>query len=599
MNIEFNLDEYIKDVCAAANLDVDDKIFANCRQTDTLISSWTASGLLKYIMTQNWDTPKAVDDGKALHNIFLESRYEEGLVPKILLVDYLKFAKITFPVGLFVTDVFEAKYLYDKFIFTRESNSPVLIICELGSEAGKLAKIFHEDRCGSAEKLLTIECGELPDESLYAQLFDSDGGLLLNETGGKNNPDKISSIGTIFFNDLNKLGHNCKAGLSKYLYSVSRRRPAGQVMKNYPMIIATTHEKPPNLSDPLDSELIGQLSYNTVIRRPLRENPINIPLIITEHCRSIGQYELRIPWELLRFWAFINPPANNYDGLVSQLNHYIDCYNVAHKMYVEKYGTPLSAEDLSFDSGDVVKGVEYKSPDNSRLFSDVLLGILNIPGLRGYIAQREAYSLLSYDVYKDIHLPYIIVACLNSIQDEPEYIEMANYNKISATTRRHQYDRDTLQPIKSSKLDSAKELSTRRPSIPKKALDSIEPIPWPPGVDWESLKVGWSETGCTFDIQNNDEATYPTGIRTFKQMGFESQRPRNEPIMEWGKVLGALAQHNGTIDVTKKDSYLPQWVSRTNDRLRVFFKVDDNLIFHQRAGTHTYYKIKFKIYRLK
>jgi CRISPR-associated protein (TIGR02584 family) len=170
-----------------------------------------------------------------------------------------------------------------------------------------------------------------------------------------------------------------------------------------------------------------------------------------------------------------------------------------------------------------------------------------------------------------------------------------NQLKIDEAIGQHELETAINANVETSPM---KEGSLKRPSIPQGALDSIEPIPWPPGVDWDMLKIGWSKTGCIFEIQNKDNKRYPTGNRSFKQMGFENQKSRSTPIKEWSAVLGALANHNGTIDVTKKNSYIPEWVSNTNERLRVFFQVDDNLIVHKLVGGHSYYKSKFKIFSL-
>ena len=77
-------------------------------------------------------------------------------------------------------------------------------------------------------------------------------------------------------------------------------------------------------------------------------------------------------------------------------------------------------------------------------------------------------------------------------------------------------------------------------------------------------------------------------------MGFESQRPKGKPIKEWNCVLGGLAAGRGKLKYKKDDRYLPQYVFKSNERLKLFFEVKINLI--KLIEKKQYYKSEFVIH---
>ncbi len=154
---------------------------------------------------------------------------------------------------------------------------------------------------------------------------------------------------------------------------------------------------------------------------------------------------------------------------------------------------------------------------------------------------------------------------------------------------------NTLTELPDSLLiDREQKAKEKKPSIPQEAIDSIIPFILPPGIEWKQLVVGFADDSCKFDI-NDVRKKHPTEIRTFKEMGFQNIKSKRNSIRPYEEVLGKLADSNGILHYKKTDATLIVNISETNERLRHFFKIEENLIECDRDMG--YYCSIFKIYR--
>ncbi len=174
------------------------------------------------------------------------------------------------------------------------ASAAVLIIGESGTGKERVAQALHELSERSGGPFVTVDCGALSPTLLLSDLFGHERGAFTGATSARAGAFERAHGGTLFLDEVGELPLDQQATLLGVLERRRYRRLGGTTEHACDVrLVAATHR---DLRGAVNAgrfrlDLYYRLAVVTLELPPLRERPEDIPLLIEEFLRQMGEPE--------------------------------------------------------------------------------------------------------------------------------------------------------------------------------------------------------------------------------------------------------------------------------------------------------------------
>ncbi len=244
-------------------------------------------------------------------------------------------------------------------------DTTVLIHGETGTGKELIARALHHNGPRKNKKLVTINCGAMPQELLESELFGHKRGAFTGATGDKAGLFETANGGTIFLDEIGDMPQPLQVKLLRALQEGEIRRVGENAPRNVDVrvIAATNRDLTADIRDNrFRQDLFYRLNVVPVTLPPLRERTVDI-LPLTEH--FLEKYTRKMKKDDLR----IAPPAvklllnHPWNGNVRELENTIEravalCGD--SKILSAEHFPQLESETAIFDQLDRHKSLKQK-----------------------------------------------------------------------------------------------------------------------------------------------------------------------------------------------------------------------------------------------
>jgi two-component system response regulator AtoC len=171
-----------------------------------------------------------------------------------------------------------------------KTDVPVLILGERGAGKYTVASLIHKLSVRSGFKLLRVNCAEMPESVLEAELFGNDGSV-----GSRRSPGKFAGAekGTIFLDEIAAMSPALQSRLLQVLQNDEFRSPGGSdAMSSDARILAasSTNLERALAEKRLREDLYYRLSAFTVHVPPLRQRKDEIGILLRYFMHKLAKY---------------------------------------------------------------------------------------------------------------------------------------------------------------------------------------------------------------------------------------------------------------------------------------------------------------------
>jgi two-component system response regulator HydG len=174
------------------------------------------------------------------------------------------------------------KELLDEAAQVADSMASVLITGESGTGKGMLARWLHARSSRKKKALVTINCAALPESLLESELFGHEAGAFTGAQGKKEGRFDLARGGTLFLDEISEMSPQLQVKLLRVLQDGEYERVGGtQTLQADVRIFAATNQDPEAAiaSGALRADLFYRLNVIRMVLPPLRERPLDIPLL--------------------------------------------------------------------------------------------------------------------------------------------------------------------------------------------------------------------------------------------------------------------------------------------------------------------------------
>jgi two-component system, NtrC family, response regulator AtoC len=174
-----------------------------------------------------------------------------------------------------------------------KTDVPVLILGERGAGKYTVASLIHKLSVRSGFRLLRINCAEMPESVLEAELFGSDGAA--SAPGRRRSLGKFGSgeKGTIFLDEITAMSPALQSRLLQVLQNDELRSPAGAdaMSADVRILAASSNNLDRALAEKrLREDLYYRLSAFTVHVPPLRQRKDEIAILLRYFMHKLAKY---------------------------------------------------------------------------------------------------------------------------------------------------------------------------------------------------------------------------------------------------------------------------------------------------------------------
>jgi two-component system, NtrC family, response regulator AtoC len=171
-----------------------------------------------------------------------------------------------------------------------KTDVPVLILGERGAGKFTVAGLIHKLSVRSGFKLLRVNCAEMPESVIEAELFGNDGSI-----GGRRGPGKFAGAenGTIFLDEIAGMSPALQSKLLRVLQNDEFRSSAGtEAVSSDPRILAasSTDLERALAEKRLREDLYYRLSAFTVHVPPLRQRKDEIGILLRYFMHKLAKF---------------------------------------------------------------------------------------------------------------------------------------------------------------------------------------------------------------------------------------------------------------------------------------------------------------------
>lgn len=253
--------------------------------------------------------------------------------------------------------------LYKTISSLLDNDSTVLILGESGTGKELVAKAIHHNSTRLHKRMVTVNCGAIPEELLESELFGHEKGAFTGAIRDRVGKFQLADQGTIFLDEIGDMSPNLQVKLLRVLQEQEFERVgSAKLIKVNVRVIAATNQ---NLDEAVKKgrfreDLFYRLNVIPVELPPLRDRGDDIALL-TGHFiklfnRSLKRSILGISPEALNI---LN--AHSWPGNIRELEHMIE------RLVVLKGKGVLEKADLP------PKLREIETSEDAQISKDMLL----------------------------------------------------------------------------------------------------------------------------------------------------------------------------------------------------------------------------------
>lgn len=221
-----------------------------------------------------------------------------------------------------------------------------LIYGETGTGKELVARLIHRLSPRSHRKIVTVNCGAIPQELAESHLFGSVRGAFTGAVTDREGVFEAANSGTLFLDEIGELAPSCQAKILRALqFGEFERVGSNKTVRVDVRVIAATHR---NLAEEVGKggfrhDLYQRLNILTLEIPPLRDRPgeiVPLALALLKDINSRRQQPRQISKEALRRME-LHPWPGNVRELDATLRRSV----------VFAAGPVLGAEDILIDPG--------------------------------------------------------------------------------------------------------------------------------------------------------------------------------------------------------------------------------------------------------
>ncbi|MEJ2543099.1 MAG: sigma-54 dependent transcriptional regulator [Calditrichaceae bacterium] len=218
----------------------------------------------------------------------------------------------------------------------------VLIIGESGTGKEVVANAIHSLSKRSSNKLISVNCGAIPEGILESELFGHEKGSFTGAIGQKKGYFELADKGTILLDEIGEMPLNTQVKLLRVLESSEFMRVGGsEIQKVDVRIIAATNRDLESAvqSNEFRRDLYFRLKAITIHIPPLRSRPDDIPILVNKLTEDY------VEKNNIRFKGFAPEAIDqlidyNWPGNVRELRNFVETAiilnrgEIVHSSYV-------------------------------------------------------------------------------------------------------------------------------------------------------------------------------------------------------------------------------------------------------------------------
>ncbi|NWG12575.1 MAG: sigma-54-dependent Fis family transcriptional regulator [Acidobacteria bacterium] len=170
-------------------------------------------------------------------------------------------------------------------------STTVLIEAESGTGKELLARLIHQSSPRASGPLVAVNCAALPENLLESELFGFDKGAFTGASVSKPGKFELAHRGTLLLDEIGEMAPILQAKLLRVLQEKEVDRIGGKdPVKIDVRVIATTNRDLETLvrQGIFREDLYYRLNVVRLTIPPLRERPVDIPLLADFFCKKYG-----------------------------------------------------------------------------------------------------------------------------------------------------------------------------------------------------------------------------------------------------------------------------------------------------------------------
>ena len=223
-----------------------------------------------------------------------------------------------------------------------DTDSTVLVTGESGTGKELIARAIHYNSRRVERRLVTVNCGAIPEELLESELFGHVRGAFTNAVNSREGRFSLANGGTIFLDEIGDMSPNLQVKLLRVLQDRSFE-PVGSsktLSVDVRVIAATNQDLEVAIRERrFREDLFYRLNVIPIEVPPLRERRDDIPLLV-RHFLEVAAAERGRPVAELTREAEERLVAHSWPGNVRELE------NTIERLVVLGGDRPIGVEDL-------------------------------------------------------------------------------------------------------------------------------------------------------------------------------------------------------------------------------------------------------------
>ncbi len=197
------------------------------------------------------------------------------------------------------------------------TNSTVMIRGESGTGKELIARAIHFASSRSSNRILSVNCGAMPESLLESELFGHERGAFTGAVGDKKGLFREANEGTLFLDEIGEMSPSMQVKLLRVLQERKVRRVGGSHEEPIDVRIITATNR--DLRERIESEdfredLYYRINVIPIHVPPLRQRRQDIPLLVafflSKYCKDMGIEDKPISAEAMRHLEEYDWPGN-------------------------------------------------------------------------------------------------------------------------------------------------------------------------------------------------------------------------------------------------------------------------------------------------
>ena len=177
-----------------------------------------------------------------------------------------------------------------------QADVTVLIQGESGTGKELLAHEIHRRSNRAMKPFVALNCAALPEHLIESELFGHEKGAFTGATAQKRGKFELAHLGTLFLDEVGDMSLATQAKLLRVLETrkVERLGATGSLDVDVRILSATNKDLPAEIArQNFREDLYFRLRVVLLRLPPLREHREDIPLLVQEFCRMLGEKHRR------------------------------------------------------------------------------------------------------------------------------------------------------------------------------------------------------------------------------------------------------------------------------------------------------------------